>query len=121
MNKPPSPYDSLPAVASFALASNDVADGETLAPKHRSGIFGAGGDDVSPHLKWHGFSQRRRPSSSPVSTLDAPTGSGFWHWVVAHIPASVTELDTNAEHVRPDDRAWCHHADLRGVTLSITG
>ena len=44
------PYDNLPETASFAVVSNDVRDGEKMPLPQASGIFGAGGEDVSPHL-----------------------------------------------------------------------
>ena len=96
MSVPPIPYDFLPEVPSFEMQSNDVADGEMLSMPQVSGIFGAGGEDVSPHLSWH---------DAPTGTLsfavtcfdpDAPTGSGFWHWVVYDIPADTKELPTGA-------------------------
>ena len=54
MARPPVPYDFLPAVGSFTVISNDVHDGEMLAMPQVSGIFGAGGEDISPHLAWSG-------------------------------------------------------------------
>ena len=96
MNRPPSPYDFLPPVASFQITSNDIKDGETLAMPHVSGIFGAGGEDVSPHLSWSGAPDDARSYVVTCFDPDAPTGSGFWHWVVYDIPAGVTELATGA-------------------------
>ena len=49
------PYDALPEVPSFEVASTDVTDGEAMPRAQVSGIFGAGGDDVSPQLTWRGF------------------------------------------------------------------
>ena len=46
------PYESLPVVPTFELTSTDIADGQTLAVPHISGIFGAGGEDRSPQLSW---------------------------------------------------------------------
>lgn len=91
----PDPYALLPVVPAFVLSSNDVADGQPMDVRfaHPS----AGGQNISPHLAWSGFPEQTR--SFVVSCLDpdAPTGSGFWHWVVVNIPTSVTELPTAAE------------------------
>lgn len=93
---PRSPYDEIQEVPSFELTSTDVADGQTLAQPHVSGIFGAGGEDVSPQLSWSGFPEGTKSFVVTVYDPDAPTGAGFWHWAVANIPASVTSLDSGA-------------------------
>ena len=90
-------YDSLPPSASFSVTSTDITNGGVMPPPQLSKAFGVeGGEDVSPSLSWSGFSPETKSFAVTCYDPDAPTVSGFWHWVVYDIPASVTQLDTGA-------------------------
>ena len=89
---PYNPYEFLPKLPSFTLTSESVTDGQPLANDQVSGIMGAGGSDVSPQLSWSGLPEDASSFAFTVYDPDAPTGSGFWHWAVANLPATVTDL-----------------------------
>ena len=70
------------------LSSETVTDGSPLPLAQWSKLFGVpGGEDVSPQLSWSGFPSETRSFVVSMYDPQAPTGSGFWHWVVADIPA----------------------------------
>jgi Raf kinase inhibitor-like YbhB/YbcL family protein len=90
----PDPLDLLPPAPGFVVTSTDIADGEPmpLAQAHTS----AGGGDLSPQLSWSGFPAETASFVVSCYDPDAPTGSGFWHWVLVDVPAAVTQLATGA-------------------------
>jgi Raf kinase inhibitor-like YbhB/YbcL family protein len=93
----PDPYEFLPKVPSFKLVSTTVRNGHPLPLAQLSGIFGVpGGQDISPELSWSGFPKNTESFVVSMYDPEAPTGSGFWHWIVEDIPATATSLPEDA-------------------------
>jgi Raf kinase inhibitor-like YbhB/YbcL family protein len=90
----PNPYDTLPEVPSFTVTSGDFAEGERLSTTHVHDS--AGGQNVSPSLSWSGAPAQARGFAVTCYDPDAPTTSGFWHWVVIGLGPDVTSLPTGA-------------------------
>jgi len=88
------PYERFGAVPSFRLASTDIDDDAPLAREFRD--TPSGGTNTSPQLSWSGFPADTKSFAVTIWDPDAPTGSGFWHWAVYNIPASVTSLERGA-------------------------
>ena len=91
------PFATHPEVPSFNVTSTTLNDGDSLGLDQMSGIFGVpGGKDRSPQLRWSGAPAETQGYAVTIYDPDAPTGSGFWHWAVATLPASVTALPEGA-------------------------
>jgi Raf kinase inhibitor-like YbhB/YbcL family protein len=83
----------------FTVRSNSFKDGDYLPNAHiLSAEFGFGcqGNNQSPHLAWSEAPAGTKSFTVTCLDPDAPTGSGFWHWLVVNIPANVTELELDA-------------------------
>ncbi len=91
---PINPYAGMRDVPEFQLTSTDIQQGEPL-PNETYGSD-SGGDNRSPQLSWSGFPAQTKSFAVTAYDPDAPTGSGFWHWAVANIPASITHLEADA-------------------------
>lgn len=80
----------------FKLTSPDVTAGGTIKPEQVFKGFGCTGMNISPALSWTGAPASAKSFAVTVYDPDAPTGSGFWHWVLFNIPASTHALPKDA-------------------------
>lgn len=87
---------SLVHAAGFTLSSPEIKAGGMISKSFEFNGFGCSGDNKSPVLKWRGAPRGTKSFAVTVYDPDAPTGSGWWHWSVINIPASVTELASDA-------------------------
>lgn len=84
----------------FTLKSSTV--GGQATKKEIFGSWGCTGENVSPQLSWTNAPEGTKSFAVTVYDPDAPTGSGFWHWLVFNIPADVTELKEGAGSTMPN-------------------
>jgi hypothetical protein len=83
----------------LVLTSKSFNDGDYLDNDHvlsEAYGFGCAGGNSSPQLSWSGAPDGTNSFALTCFDPDAPTGSGFWHWVAVNIPPSITELSLNA-------------------------
>jgi Raf kinase inhibitor-like YbhB/YbcL family protein len=80
----------------FAVTSPSVSEGATIGEKHLFAGFGCTGGNKSPALAWTDAPADAKSFAVTVYDPDAPTGSGWWHWVVFNIPAGTTGLKEGA-------------------------
>ena len=83
---------SVAQAAGFTLSSPTIKPGSTLTKAQVFNGFGCSGDNISPELKWSGAPAGTKSFAVTVYDPDAPTGSGWWHWVVINIPGDATGL-----------------------------
>ena len=101
----------------FTVSSNSFKDGDYLPSDFILSAdfgFGCAGGNKSPHLTWSGVPEGTKSFAVTCYDPDAPTGSGFWHWLVVNIPANVSELAESAGSSRTAScqRVHCRHAPI---------
>jgi Raf kinase inhibitor-like YbhB/YbcL family protein len=91
-------FTSAPAAdaAGFKLTVEGLDKGNKIAAKNVFNSFGCTGENVSPALSWTGAPKDAKAFAVTVYDPDAPTGSGWWHWVVYNLPADTTSLPEGA-------------------------
>ncbi len=87
------PQASASKSADFTLASDDIPSNGTIPASFESDSFGCTGENSSPELHWSGAPADTKSFAVTVYDPDAPTGSGWWHWVVYDLPADTDRLD----------------------------
>ena len=84
----------------LTLTSTDLAAGGKIPESQVFNGFGCKGGNVSPALSWSGAPAGTKSFALLMHDPDAPTGSGWWHWVVYNIPATASSLPAGAGDVQ---------------------
>ena len=103
-----------PAYATeFRLTSPSIQEQGRISSEQVFSGMGCSGKNVSPELHWDHAPKETKSFAVTVYDPDAPTGSGWWHWVLFNIPSTVHTLPPNAG--KPDGAAA-----LEGTIQSMT-
>lgn len=84
------------ALADFRLSSSDIQAGKVMSKQQEFNGFGCDGGNQSPQLSWSGAPEGTKSFAITAYDPDAPTGSGWWHWLAFNIPAEVNSLPAGA-------------------------
>ena len=97
------------------LLSPDFKDGDFLDEKFslsKDYGFGCSGKNIRPHLKWDNISERVVELAITIFDPDAPTGCGFWHWIMVGVNRKYFETNddclTNSIQVQNDFGAYSY-------------
>ena len=91
----PTRADGSPAPAALRVTSDAFAEGAAIPNRSVFAGFGCSGDNHSPALQWSGAPEGTRSFAIVVHDPDAPTGTGFYHWIASDLPATTTALADN--------------------------
>ena len=89
---------SISYAGTFTLSSDDL-QGQLTKQQEFDG-FGCSGKNISPDLKWSDAPKGTKSFAILMYDKDAPTGSGWWHWMAFNIPASTTSVSSNASKLK---------------------
>ncbi|HUO43671.1 MAG TPA: YbhB/YbcL family Raf kinase inhibitor-like protein [Burkholderiales bacterium] len=90
------PVTALAGGAAFTLESPDIPHNSRIKDAQVFNGFGCTGQNVSPALTWKNAPAGTKSFALLMYDPDAPTGSGWWHWLVYNLPASTTSLAAGA-------------------------
>lgn len=87
---------TFPSPSRFILTGPEICDDRSLTKEHEFNGFDGDGKNVSPELHWSGAPEGTKSFALTVYDPDAPTGSGWWHYLLLNIPASTSALPKGA-------------------------
>ncbi len=87
----------LAVAGSLELTSPDIREGERMAKTFEFKGFGCSGENLSPALRWNKLPEGTQSIAITSYDPDAPTGSGWWHWIATDLPAEISELPRGAD------------------------
>ena len=93
------------------LSSGAIPAGSSIDLRHAES--GIGGGNISPDLAWTPGPEGTRSYAVSCHDPDAPTGSGWWHWLITDIPADVTSIPLGGP-TPPGSREWPNDYGYRG-------
>ena len=87
------------AASAFSLKTSSFNLKQAMPERHVYNSFGCSGENVSPSLEWDNPPKGTKSYAITVYDPDAPTGSGWWHWTIANIPATETKITEGASNL----------------------